>query len=73
MSAVHGVRILEEQKSFLTSTFKTNNEHWAMTPETHKYAAAAGSFCFVTKENQYQQGHIQFDHNAVCTTIIVPQ
>ena len=23
---------------------QTNNEHWAMTPETHKYAAAAGSF-----------------------------
>ena len=29
---------------------KTNDEHWAMTPETHKYAAAAGSFCFVTTE-----------------------
>ena len=22
----------------------TNDEHWTMTPETHKYAAAAGSF-----------------------------
>ena len=29
----------------------TNDEHWTMTPETHKYAAAAGSFCFVTTEN----------------------
>ena len=28
-----------------------NDEHWTMTPETHKYAAAAGSFCFVTTEN----------------------
>ena len=27
----------------------TNDEHWTMTPETHKYAAAAGSFFFVTK------------------------
>ena len=26
-----------------------------MTPETHKYAAAAGSFCFVTTENGRQQ------------------
>ena len=34
---------------------QTNNEHWAMTPETHKYAAAAGSFCFVTTENGDQQ------------------
>ena len=29
----------------------TNGEHWTVTPETHKYAAAAGSFCFVTTEN----------------------
>ena len=33
----------------------TNDEHWAMTPETHKYAASAGSFCFVTTENGRQQ------------------
>ena len=26
----------------------TNDEHWTMTPETHKYAAAAGSLCFLT-------------------------
>ena len=26
-----------------------------MTPEAHKYAAAAGSFCFVTTENGEQQ------------------
>ena len=32
----------------------TNDEHGAMTPETHKYAAAAGSFCFVTTENVRQ-------------------
>ena len=29
----------------------TNVEHWTMTPEAHKHAAAAGSFCFVTTEN----------------------
>ena len=30
-----------------------NDEHWTMTPEAHKYAAAAGTFCLVTtkKEN----------------------
>ena len=33
----------------------TNNEHWTVTPETHKYAATAGSFCFVTTENGEQQ------------------
>ena len=33
----------------------TNDDHRTMTPETHKYAAAAGSFCFVTKENGDQQ------------------
>ena len=32
----------------------TDNEHWIMTPEAHKYAAAAGSFCFVTMENGEQ-------------------
>ena len=25
----------------------TNDDHWTMTPETHKYEAAAGSFCSV--------------------------
>ena len=39
----------------------TNDEHWAMTPETHKYAAAAaGSFCFVTTENGDQQDICKF-------------
>ena len=33
----------------------TNDEHWTVTPETHKYAAAAASFCFVTTENGEQQ------------------
>ena len=34
----------------------TNDEHWTVTPETHKYAAAAaGSFCFVSTEKREQQ------------------
>ena len=33
----------------------TNDEHWTVTPVTHKYAAAAGSFCFVTTANGEQQ------------------
>ena len=52
MSTVHRVSTLEEQYSMHSGRtvlyadlyVQTNNEHWAMTPETHKYAAAAGSF-----------------------------
>ena len=33
----------------------TNDEHWTMTPKAHKFAAAAGSFSFVTTENGEQQ------------------
>ena len=33
----------------------TNDEHWTVTPEKHKCAAAAGSFCFVTTANGEQQ------------------
>ena len=33
----------------------TNDEHWPLTLETHKYAPAAGSFCFVTTDNGGQQ------------------
>ena len=33
----------------------TNDEHWTVTPEAHKYAAAAGSFCLVTTANGEQQ------------------
>ena len=33
----------------------TNDEQWTVTPETHKYAAAAGSFCFVTTANGEKQ------------------
>ena len=29
----------------------TSDGHWTTTPETHKYAAAAGPFCFLTSEN----------------------
>ena len=33
----------------------TNDDHWTVTPETHKYAGAAGSFCFVTTANGEKQ------------------
>ena len=42
----------------------TNDEHWTMTPEAHKYASAAWSFCFVTTENGEQQD--------VCNLITMP-
>ena len=43
----------------------TNDEHWTMTPETHKKAAAAaGSFCFSMTENREQQD--------ICNLITMP-
>ena len=52
----------------------TDDEHWTMTPETHKYAAATGSFCVVTTENGWRTPrHMQLDHYAVCTAISVHQ
>ena len=33
----------------------TDDEHWTKTLQTHKYAAAAGSFCFSMSENGDQQ------------------
>ena len=33
----------------------TEDEHWTVTPETRKYAAAARSFCFATTETREQQ------------------
>ena len=51
----------------------TNDEHWTMTPETNKYAAAAGSFCFRDYRKWRSTGHMRLDHYAVCTTIFVPQ
>ena len=38
----------------------TNDEHWAMTPETHKYAAAAGSL-FRDNGKWKTTRHLQFD------------
>ena len=37
---------------------------WTKTPETHKYAAAAGSFCFVTTAKGEQQD--------ICKLVTVP-
>ena len=42
----------------------TKEEHWTMTPATHKYAAAAGSFCFSITEDGEQQ--------EVCNLITIP-
>ena len=52
---VHEVMTPEEQRSIFTFYVLTNDEHWTMTTEAHKYAVAAGSFCFVTTENGKQQ------------------
>ena len=42
----------------------SNDEHWTMTPETHKYAAGARSFFFVTTANGDQQD--------ICKLITMP-
>ena len=39
----------------LLENLRFSLEHWTVTPETHKYAAAAGSFCFVTTANGEKQ------------------
>ena len=49
----------------------TNEEHWTMTPATHKYAAAAGSFGFSITEGWRTTRCMQFDHHAECATIII--
>ena len=51
----------------------TDDEHWTMTPETHKDAAAPGSFLHRDYRKWRSTGHMQFGHCAVCTAIIVPQ
>ena len=54
-----------ERTLLLTNLYVlTNDEHWTMTRETHRYAAAARSFCFVSTENGDQQD--------ICNLIIVP-
>ena len=54
-----------EKTSFCPDLYVlTNDEHWTVTPETDKYVAAAGSFCFVTTENGEQQD--------ICNLITMP-
>ena len=43
------------QSTLYRSYVPTYDEHWDMTPETHKYAAGARSLCFVAEENGRQQ------------------
>ena len=52
MNKVHKART---PKGLCSLYVLTNDVHWTVTPETHKYAAAARSFCFVTTENGDQQ------------------
>ena len=55
--AIQSARSHDSRRTVLYPDLRvlTNVEHWTMTPETHKYAVAAGSFCFVTTENGEQQ------------------
>ena len=41
--------------SIFACRVRVNDEQWTMTPETHKYATAAASFCFVAPENGDRQ------------------
>ena len=51
----------------------TNDEHWTVTPETHMYAAAAGSFSFVTTENEEQQDSCNLITMPCIQKVIVPR
>ena len=53
--AIQSARSRDSRRKVLYPDLLTNDEHWTMTPEAHKYAAAAGSFCFVTTENGEQE------------------
>ena len=68
-----GARSQDSGRTVFYSDFYvlTNDEHWTVTPETHKYAAAAGSFCFDYR-TWGTTGRLQLDHYAVGTTVIVP-
>ena len=44
-----------DEDSEYSDEYSAQSEDSGMTPETHKYLAAAGSLCFVTTENGDQQ------------------
>ena len=50
----------------------TNDEHWTVTPETHKFAAAAG-ILFSDYGDRRTTGYKQFDYYAKCAAMTVPQ
>ena len=50
----------------------TNDEHWTVTPETHKFAAAAG-ILFSDYGDRRTTGFKQCDYDAKCADITVPQ
>ena len=50
----------------------TNDEHWTVTPETHKFAAAAG-ILFSDYGDRRTTGLKQFDYYAKCADMTVPQ
>ena len=50
-----------------------NDEHWTMTPETHKYAAAVRIILLCDYRRWRSRRRMQFDPHAVCATIFVPQ
>ena len=52
--AIQSARSHDSGRKVLYPDLLTNDEHWTMTPEAHKYAAAAGSFCFVTENGEQQ-------------------
>ena len=57
-SVVHEVRTLERTVLHPDLHILTNDEHWTVTAETHKYVAAAGSFCSVTLEEEEEKQDI---------------
>ena len=50
----------------------TNDEHWTVTPATHKFAAAA-RILFSDYGDRRTTGLKQFDYDAKCAAMTVPQ
>ena len=49
-----------------------NDEHWTVTAETHKFAAAAG-ILFSDYGDWRTTGYKQFEYDAKCAAMTVPQ
>ena len=72
MSTVHEVRTLEGQCFHPDLHILTNDDHWTVTPETHKVCSCSRVILFCDYGKRRTTGYIQFDHYTACAAITVP-